>query len=59
MTVDTLFAALEPPEESRGVGTYRCRDSIANMRLRVKVQPYITLYSILNNVHLLYIVELY
>ena len=44
MTVETLFAALEPPEESRCVGTYRCRDSIANMRLRVKVQP--SLYTL-------------
>ena len=57
MTVETLFAALEPPEESRGVGTYRCRDSIANMRLRVKVQPYSTLYSILNNAMYIYCIS--
>ena len=44
MTVETLFAALEPPEESRCVGTYRCRDTIANMRIRVKVQPDTTLF---------------
>ena len=57
MTVETLFAALEPPEESRGVGTYRCRDSIANMRLRVKVPPYSTLYSILNNAMYIYCIS--
>ena len=50
MTVESLFAALEPPEESRCVGTYRCRDTIANMRIRVKVQPDTTLFY--TNLHI-------
>ena len=45
-----MFAALEPPEESRCVGTYRCRDTIANMRIRVKVQPDTTLFY--TNLHI-------
>ena len=39
MTVENLFAELEPPEESNGVGSYRCRDNISNLRLRVKIRP--------------------
>ena len=39
MTIESLFAELEPPEESNGVGSYRCRDNINNLRLRVKIRP--------------------
>ena len=39
MAVEKLFAELEPPEETQGVGVYRCRDSINNLRFRVKISP--------------------